>query len=180
MPDDAWKGMQAMEERRQISVTECSDAGRTGARVFERHYPANPRMVPEARREAALYCREAGVSDEDCAALDLALGEALANAVRHGRLGGSHGDDAVVLSIWIYHDSVICYVHDSGPGFDPPSPPYEMPLPMAEYLGGRGLPLMDMLSDALLVCREDAAVGGVSVYLIKRTARQGHSLHSVG
>lgn len=174
------KVRQTMEERRPKVEAERGSAVRAGARLLERHYPADPRMVPEARHEAIQFCHEAGVSEDDCASLDLALGEALANAVRHGRIGKTNGNgDAVALSMWSYRDSVICYVHDCGPGFDPPQPPYEMPLPTADYLGGRGLPLMDMLSDALLVCREDASVGGVSVYLIKRTARQGHTLHPV-
>jgi len=145
--------------------------------LIERHYPADPRIVPEARHEAYRFCADAGVSEEDCISLDLALGEALANAVRHGQQGSDEDrEEGVTLSMWSYRDSVIAYVHDRGPGFDPPLPPYVMPSPTAEYLGGRGLPLMDLLSDAILVCRGDAAEGGASVFLVKRITGAGHHL----
>jgi len=137
--------------------------------LMERCYPADPRIVPDARREAYRFCSAAGVSEEDCISLDLALGEALANAVRHGQMSND-ANEGVTLSIWSYRNAVIAYVHDRGPGFDPPAPPYTMPAPTAEHLGGRGLPLMDMLSDAILVCREDAAESGASVFLVKRIA----------
>ena len=148
--------------------------------MIERHYPADPRIVPEARREAHRFCLDAGVSEEDCSSLDLALGEALANAVRHGQQGSDAGrEEGVTLSMWSYRDSVITYVHDRGPGFDPPLPPYVMPASNGDYLSGRGLPLMDLLSDAILVCRGDAAEGGASVFLVKRITEAGHHLECV-
>lgn len=168
------KGWIAMDKRRHDTGFRGEEYTLAFEGSIEKHYAADPRIVPEARREAHRFCADAGVSEEDCIALDLALGEALANAVRHGQQAHDAArSEGVTLSLWSYRDAVIAYVHDRGPGFDPPAPPYEMPAPTAEYLGGRGLPLMDMLSDAILLCRGDAAEGGSSVFLVKRITGSG-------
>lgn len=158
-----------MEFGRNTTLTTSGLAGAGADKLMERRYRADPRIVPEARHEAMEFCRRAGVPESECTSLDLALGEALANAVRHGRLGPREGaNDSVVLSLWSYRNSLIAYVHDCGPGFEPPLPPYEMPLPTEDHIGGRGLPLMELLSDAFMVCRGDVQEGGVSVFLVKR------------
>lgn len=138
--------------------------------LLEMWLPADPQAVPPARHKACEVCRQAGVSEEDCFTLDLALGEALANAVVHGApvIGDEPAPDHVCLSVWNFHDRLIVEVHDRGPGFDPPLPPYDMPRAEAEETHGRGLPLMQLLTDALIVCRGDAQEGGASIYLIKK------------
>lgn len=134
---------------------------------WEQCLPADPQVVPDARRAAIQVCRNAGASDEDCFALDLALGEALANAVTHGtpRIGIEQLP-SICLRIWRFRTQLIVEVHDQGPGFDPPVPPYPMP-DNYEETHGRGLPLMQRMTDALLVSRGDARTGGATVYLIK-------------
>ena len=52
--------------------------------IWEHYLPADPQAVPDARRAAIHACHESGASEEDCFTLDIALGEALANAVVHG------------------------------------------------------------------------------------------------
>lgn len=135
------------------------------------------REVPGARREALRMCEDAGFCADACAALDLALGEALANAVVHG----SHpSDDAlphsgkgeVHVSVWDYQSQLIVQVQDSGAGFDPPTPPYVMPEPDLNATHGRGLPLMELLTDALVVCRGDASEGGASIFLVKKHGKR--------
>lgn len=137
--------------------------------LLEMQLPADPSAISEARHKAGQICREAGVSDEDCSTLNIALGEALTNAILYGAPIGPKVDahDLVCLSIWDFHDRLILEVHDRGPGFDPP-PPYAMPAADTEEVHGRGLPLMERLTDALMVCRGDADEGGSSVYLIKK------------
>lgn len=142
-----------------------------GEPLLELWLPADPHSVPVARREARRACREVGITDEECAALDLALGEALANAVVHGSpaappLEGSTPPH-ICLSLWRYQDQLIVKVHDTGPGFEPPPPPYALP-PDIESTHGRGLPLMQALTDAMIVCQGDASEGGSSVYLVKK------------
>ena len=107
--------------------------------------------------------------------LDLALGEALANAVLHGAPSASaipEPERHVLLSLWHFQDRLIIQVRDRGPGFDPPAPPYAMPLAAHEQTHGRGLPLMETLTDAMMVCRGDTREGGASVFLIKKLSSE--------
>jgi len=141
-----------------------------GTLLLEAWLPSDPKSVSEARRQAQQVCSDAGVSDDECFSLDLALGEALANAVVHGApFADKTGADAphVFLAMWDYDHHLIVEVHDRGPGFDPPSPPYQMPPADMQETHGRGLPLMQMLTDAMVICRGDAQEGGASIYLVK-------------
>ena len=142
--------------------------------LLEIWLPADPKAVPSARHRAMEACTHAGLTEEDCFTLDLALGEALANAVLHGApcsADAHKGDRHVCLSLWGYGDRLIIHVCDHRPGFDPPAPPYRMPAAACGATSGRGLPLMETLTDAMVVCRADAEGGGASVYLVKNRAR---------
>jgi anti-sigma regulatory factor (Ser/Thr protein kinase) len=142
--------------------------------LLELWLPADPKAVPQARHQAMQACSEAGLTEEDCFTLDLALGEALANAVMHGapRVANVQEDDRhVCLSLWGYGEGLIIHVCDRGPGFRPPPPPYQMPDAAWGVTHGRGLPLMETLTDAMVVCRADAEEGGASVYLVKKATR---------
>ncbi len=142
--------------------------------LLELWLSADPKAVPQARHQAMQACTDAGFTDEDCFSLDLALGEALANAVMHGAppLADAQKDEHhVCLSLWGYGDRLIIHVCDRGPGFSPPRPPYQMPAAAWGETHGRGLPLMETLTDAMVVCRADAENGGASVYLVKNKAR---------
>ena len=124
--------------------------------------------VPLARHRVTDVCTEIGFSDDDCFDLDVALGEALANAVVHG--GGSTNREPkkqIYLSAWHFQGRFIIQVRDTGAGASPPVPPYPMPDAFCCDTHGRGLPLMQKLTDALVVCRGGAAEGGASVFLIK-------------
>ena len=170
----------AAHRRGKIRKTAMTNAGSPRGRrapqsrpvrrpLLELWLPADPQAVPAARHQANRVCRESGVSEDDCFSLDVALGEALANAVVHGApfLEQDAGVEHICLCIWNFRDRLIMEVHDRGPGFEPPAPPYEMPSALAEDTHGRGLPLMQMLTDALIICRGDADEGGASIYLIK-------------
>ncbi len=142
--------------------------------LLELWLPADPKAVPQARHQAMQACTDAGLTDEDCFTLDLALGEALANAVLHGApcpAAVPEDDRHVCLSLWGYGGRLIIHVCDRGPGFNPPPPPYQMPAAAWETTNGRGLPLMETLTDAMVVCRGDAEGGGASVYLVKKASR---------
>jgi anti-sigma regulatory factor (Ser/Thr protein kinase) len=47
-----------------------------------------------------------------------------------------------------------------------------MPAEGWEATSGRGLPLMETLTDAMVVCRADPDQGGASVYLVKKASRR--------
>ena len=136
--------------------------------------PADPKAVPQARHQAMQACVGAGLTEEDCFTLDLALGEALANAVLHGAPSAASDVDQdchVHLSVWDYQDRLIVQIRDRGPGFHPPLPPYPMPPATHEETHGRGLPLMETLTDAMIVCQGEAGEGGASVFLVKKMSR---------
>ena len=138
--------------------------------LLEFWLPANLDAVPSARKKAMRVCIEAGLTDDDCFALDLALGEALANAVTHGNGNGLTAGGKIHLSLWNFQSRLIIQVRDNGPGFNPPAPPYVMPEAHRHDTHGRGLPLMETLTDALAVCRGCIVEGGASVFLIKATS----------
>jgi len=145
---------------------------------LELRLPADPQAVPPVRHQAMRVCADIGLTEDDCFALDVALGEALANAVMHGALPQkvkeakeAKEQQPIAVSLWNLRDNLIIHVQDHGSGFDPPLPPYPMPDAMQEETHGRGLPLMEILTDALLVCRECPVKGGFSVFLVKRIAR---------
>ena len=138
--------------------------------LLEFWLPADLNAVPQARRKAMAICTDAGLTEDDCFALDLALGEALANAVMHGgaKSEAEEKKDQVYLGLWHHKKRLIIQVQDCGSGFDPPPPPYAMPEAAQHDMHGRGLPLMEILTDALAVCRGCIQEGGSSVFLIKR------------
>ena len=131
--------------------------------LLEWWLPADLSAVPQARRKAMQACTEAGLTEDDCFALDLALGEALANAVTHGGAG-----EQVYLGLWHHRCRLIIQVQDHGLGFEPPPPPYAMPDASLHETQGRGLPLMELLTDAMAVCSGCVQEGGASVFLIKQ------------
>jgi anti-anti-sigma factor len=94
--------------------------------------------------------------------LKVAVGEALANAVRHGSPGGS--GDEVQVTVSAYEDRVVVTVQDAGGGFDGD------PLSGDDVYasGGRGVMFMRALMDRVEFTRcED---GGTAVRLTKRLA----------
>ena len=138
--------------------------------LLELWLPADTQAVPQVRHQAMQACTQAGLTEEECFTLDLALGEALANAVVHGAQAGADSEGHVCVSLWDYRDRLIIQVCDRGPGFSPPPPPY--PMPEAGWdTHGRGLPLMQTLTDAMVVCRGEGDMCGASVYLVKKMNR---------
>ncbi|CAL9475966.1 Serine-protein kinase RsbW [Streptomyces sp. enrichment culture] len=99
--------------------------------------------VPLARRLLLGAMETAGVDADIAHELCVALTEACANAVQHGGGGGA------VYRVTASIDGDVCRIEvtDSGPGFpaDPPGPRRES---QALEQGGRGLQLIEALSDA--------------------------------
>lgn len=91
--------------------------------------------------------------------IKVAVGEALANAVRHGSPGGP--TDEVEVDIHAYPDRVMIQVRDSGAGFDGESSCRDDVF----AAGGRGVMFMRALMDGVeFTCRPE---GGTAVTLTK-------------
>lgn len=117
--------------------------------------------VPLARRLTRHLLRRAPIGAESCTAVEIAVGEACSNAVRHAA-PASHYQ----LKVRLRDASCLVEVADSGPGFDLDSTPV---MPAARALSGRGLPMIAGVADQLEVHRQ--APTGTLLRFVKDFAR---------
>ena len=118
--------------------------------------------VREARRRIMAVARQLPFTPNDLAAIDLAVGEAAQNAVRHG---SSEGDGTVFHVLCRPHAGcLLIEITDHGIGFSPAA----VPPPIAEDLkvSGYGICLMFGLVDEVEFIQPPD--GGTTVKLVKR------------
>jgi anti-anti-sigma factor len=119
--------------------------------------------VEEMSRVRAEVCElvaPTGLGEGALFDLKVAVGEALANAVRHGSPAG--GDDEVDVTVTVYEDRVVVSVSDKGSGFDgAPAAGDDV-----YASGGRGIMFMRALMDRVEFMASDK--GGTVVRLTKR------------
>lgn len=121
--------------------------------------PRDAATIPVARHIARDALREAGVTDDCSAAIEIALTEAATNVVRHSGPGDEY---QVAVSLTV--DACTIRVVDTGRGFDHASLSGHAPESSAEQ--GRGLELMRALVDQ--VTFESRPEAGTIVNLEKR------------
>ena len=114
---------------------------------LELRYDAVPASVTEARKRAAEYARDAGAEAEG---VELAVAEAVANAVVHGFTDRPSG--TVTLSATLDADALVVSVIDDGSGM--------RPNPQRGGLG-LGLALIGQLTSAFSVTQAEG--GGTSL-----------------
>ena len=129
--------------------------------------PARRESIPAALEPMMGFARQCGCDESAEPDLEIALREALANAIVHG--SGSNGEKRVRIRCYGVPDTaLVIAVRDEGDGFDPAG----VPDPRAEdrrFLHhGRGLFLMRELLDHL-----DYRKGGREVVLYKRYVEPG-------
>lgn len=123
-------------------------------------FPAELRMMASVRSRIAELVAPLGLSESSQFDLKVAVGEALANAIRHGSPQGT--DDEVAVMVTAYPDRIVVGVSDSGCGFDGMSTPdTDIYAP-----SGRGVLFMRALADSVEFGRSDC--GGTRVELVKR------------
>jgi anti-sigma regulatory factor (Ser/Thr protein kinase) len=123
--------------------------------------PPSAAQLPAVRHAAERVLD--GIPDEVASDVLLALGEAVANAIRHGSGGGRPIQVAVLVGDgWIEMS-----VRDQGPTAQPPKLPSDPPAPLA--LGGRGLWMILQLVDEVHLSR---AGTGTLLSLRRRIAHQ--------
>jgi len=126
--------------------------------------PADARLMAEARGRIAEMLVPLGMPDSTIFDIKVAVGEALANAVRHGSPRGSRDDIGVEVSA--YDDRVEILISDSGRGFDGRAVVSQDIFAPS----GRGVLFMRALMDTVEFA-SSATGGGTSVRLAKRRAR---------
>jgi anti-sigma regulatory factor (Ser/Thr protein kinase) len=127
--------------------------------LHEFSFPAGLAEIPTARRRVATLAEACGLSGPELFDLLLAVGEALANAVKHG---SPHREaDRVSVRVGLQDGGVAVEVRDQGPGFGAS----RLGHPEVLESCGRGIPFMRALVDEL---RFDCRPGGTSVVLRKR------------
>ena len=134
--------------------------------------PAVVSVVSDLRGRVCDLIEPLGLTDSALFDLKVAVGEALANAVRHGSPGGPA--DEVEVSVAAYEDRVIVSIRDYGVGFDAASCDGGANRVADVYAaGGRGIMFMRALADRVEFDRCEG--GGTIVRLTKRLAADHHS-----
>jgi serine/threonine-protein kinase RsbW len=132
---------------------------------FRKWMPSSKRSLAEAAaraRDLALHC---GCDEEALADVEIAVREAMANAIWHGN--GRRARSKVFFRCYGGPDAgIVIAVRDQGAGFDPESVPDPRNADRMELERGRGLFLMRALMDLVRYRR-----GGREVVLFQ--ARRG-------
>jgi serine/threonine-protein kinase RsbW len=126
-------------------------------------FTSEPRNATLARRSIASFAAVCGFSDEDVADIRLAAGEALSNAVEHGRSARGGGFS---VSCTFDDGELVIEIRDSGEGFASPINATEIDPEQRER--GFGIFLMRRLMDRVTFDRN-----GSTVRLARRREAEG-------
>jgi anti-sigma regulatory factor (Ser/Thr protein kinase) len=124
--------------------------------------PASPKSIPTVSEGVRQLLQGKGWSDEELMPVELALDEALANAIRHGCKGDPTKQVQCVVSADAAGE-VLIVVRDPGPGFDVAAVPNPLEGQNVLKPSGRGVFLINQLMD-----RVEFADGGRELSMHKR------------
>ncbi|MBI5837343.1 MAG: ATP-binding protein [Candidatus Eisenbacteria bacterium] len=129
------------------------DAGRLGAAQhwFRVELPSDPAMLPWVSHGLRTFLRASGWSRRDTFRIDLAVNEAMHNAITHGN--SRRADRTVELVVSDVEDGVWFDVVDRGNGFDVGRLQSVTERNREMLEGGRGVALMLRLMDNVEVVR---------------------------
>lgn len=129
--------------------------------------PAEPSAIPRITDGVTAVLRGKRWPEDDIMSVELALQEAVANAVRHGCKGDATMHVQCVVTVDAAGEVVIV-VRDPGPGFDPSKVPDPLGAENLFKPSGRGVFLINGLMDEV-----EYADGGREVQMRKRPAEAG-------
>ena len=132
--------------------------------TLELHLPSRVESVAIAAERAAQFANDAGLGDDAAFGIDLALREAVTNAVLHG----NQEDEAKQVEV-TFHASPAVFaitVRDQGAGFHPENVPDPTAAENLLKTSGRGILFMRNFMDEVEWTRHPA--GGTVVRLVKR------------
>jgi anti-sigma regulatory factor (Ser/Thr protein kinase) len=108
--------------------------------------PASPAAIPKVSEGVTHILQEKGWGETDIMKVELALDEALANAIRHGCKGDATKQVQCVVT-FDGADGLTIVVRDPGPGFDPTAVPNPLEGENVLKGSGRGVFLINQLMD---------------------------------
>jgi len=126
--------------------------------------PSRIETVADAAAVAAEFISRSGMSDDAAFGIDMAIREAVTNAVLHGNRQDENKTVDIVLKS--SPDAVEISVHDQGPGFNPEDVPDPTAKENILKASGRGIFFMRTFMDEVdwLIRPE----GGTTVRMLKR------------
>lgn len=138
---------------------QCCEIASQACRVDLFTLPSETARCGEARHRVKEVAESAGLSASMLREVLMAVGEAVANAVRHGHSGAD--DSSFTVGCYASADRICVCVSDNGPGFCPDNLPSFEDVLFAEH--GRGIHCMRSLMDEVNFSFE----GGTTVRLVK-------------
>jgi serine/threonine-protein kinase RsbW len=126
--------------------------------------PSRIESVDEAASKADEFARENGFGDDTIFAIDLAVRESVANAIKHGNKFSEDKD--VEISFASTDEGFELKVRDHGNGFSPDDIPDPTDPENLLKANGRGILFMRSFMDE--VAWQDAEGGGLIVRMLKR------------
>lgn len=153
----------SLDERRDLdAAVACFDVVERGLMVeWSRSVdmPADVNKLADVRDEVSEWVSELDLGESALFDIKVAVGEALANAIRHG--SPSDGSADIHVSVTAYADRIAVRVTDTGRGFDGD----HVCSDDLYAVGGRGVMFMRALMDQVSFCPSDE--GGTEVTLMK-------------
>jgi serine/threonine-protein kinase RsbW len=126
--------------------------------------PSRVESVAEAASEAAKFISRVGLGEEIAFGVDMAVREAVTNAVLHGNK--QDATKMVEVTLLNSQSALEITVRDHGTGFDPGSVPDPTVPQNLMKSSGRGILFMNTFMDEIQWLRHDE--GGTVVRMIKR------------
>lgn len=126
--------------------------------------PSHIEAVADAAAAAADFARSCGLTDDAAFGIDMAVREAITNAIVHGNKEDE--EKKVELTFNCSQNAVEIQIKDQGEGFDPESVPDPTAPENILKTSGRGNFLMQNLMDE--VAWSTSADGGTTVRMVKR------------
>ncbi|HEX2050780.1 MAG TPA: SpoIIE family protein phosphatase [Actinomycetota bacterium] len=166
---DAWVGRGELRDDIALLVCQVVPDDTLGEPSRELVLPNDPARMAELRAFAAAFLADVRAPVETSTEILMAVGEAAANACRHGRR--ADGRSEVRVRCALDGTSVVVTVADDGPGFDPAEVEAR---PRDRYAaGGRGLYLMRELMDEVDVA---PSPDGTTVTMRRAVFGAGHPM----
>jgi serine phosphatase RsbU (regulator of sigma subunit)/anti-sigma regulatory factor (Ser/Thr protein kinase) len=159
---DAWTSEGGMRDDVALLVCQIVADSTLDEPTRELVLPNEPGRVPDIRSFVGSFLTDLRAPVEASGELLLAVGEAAANASRHGK--PAEGRSEIRVRCILEGDSVAVTIADDGPGFDAGTIK-SVELPDSYASGGRGLYLMRELVDRVDV---QSSADGTTVTLLKR------------